>query len=908
MRHLSAAALTVTIIGFVSIAEAQTGWTGTVATISAPVVTNGWLSIPAIAVEPNGNAYAIWNRVAGAPANTLIQASRYIAATNSWGPPMTLAGPAQFGTADVAVDGSGNAFFLMTRSVAGSSEIQVVRFVPISGTMTTATLSSNGVGAAFGEVVADAAGNAIVVWEEAAGVRSARYDSASATWGGSVQISAAGAVVPRLAIDGVNDITAIWRVLSAGQQIIQAARFDSTALNWGPVIDISLTGPASPFQTTRVAADSAGNVTAVWGQSNGNNTIIQSARFVKATGMWSSATDLSAPGANAEVSNVAADSAGNAIAIWRRASGSTYVIQTARFDAGSASWRTPVDLTAPTGLPYPLPQIKLDASGNAIALWAHSQIGLGIQIQASRYTATSNQWSALVALSAAGEAAGNPDFGFDAAGNGTAVWFQSAGGLGAIQTTRWIGPPPVAPDPPTDLVASVTGNTVTFAWKAPANGTPTGYVLEGGLSPGSVLASIPTGSAATTFTFNAPLGVFFVRVHAMSGNLRSAASNEIQLVVNPPPPPSAPAALLGMVNGSRLALSWTNTFQGGAPTALQLNVTGAHTATIPLAMSDTMSFDGVPGGTYSFTLTASNAGGVSPPSNAVTLTFPGSCSGPPGIPIDFTVAKSGSTLTLTWNPPVSGAAVTSYVIHASGTITTSLPTVARSVSGTVGPGTYALSVVAANDCGTSPPTDVITVTVPGPPPTIPDLVVTGVVSGDGQLLGGARVEVRGESFRSNWRIDTHADATGRYRVERNVSFPTRVWVTAYDARFTLQPCAVWFDYGASVKEERTADVSLTATPGASGAPPAPIPVRRSISGTVYTMTPQGRRSASGASVYFDLSDSDVQAWTTTDADGRFVLCGLPMDRPLQIVGSHQSLQAWLVVQPGGDADVELILK
>ncbi len=187
--------------------------------------------------------------------------------------------------------------------------------------------------------------------------------------------------------------------------------------------------------------------------------------------------------------------------------------------------------------------------------------------------------------------------------------------------------------------------------------------------------------------------------------------------------------------------------------------------------------------------------------------------------------------------------------------------------------------------------------------------MTGVVSGDGQPLGGALIEVAG----SFGRIDTHTDATGRYRVERNVSLPTKVWVRAYHDRFTLQPCAVWFDYGASVKEERTADVSLTATPGPSGAPPAPIPGRRSISGTVYTMTPGGRRPVSGASVYFDLSDSDVQAWTTTDADGRFVLCGLPEDRALQIVGyllvaPYQSLQAWLVVQPGGDADVELILK
>ena len=89
MRHLSYAALTVAITCFGVSAEAQTGWTGTVTNISEPVVTGGWLSIPVIAVEPNGNAYAIWNRVAEAPANTLIQASQYIAATDSWGTPMT---------------------------------------------------------------------------------------------------------------------------------------------------------------------------------------------------------------------------------------------------------------------------------------------------------------------------------------------------------------------------------------------------------------------------------------------------------------------------------------------------------------------------------------------------------------------------------------------------------------------------------------------------------------------------------------------------------------------------------------------------------------------------------------------------------------------------------------------------
>jgi hypothetical protein len=304
-------------------------------------------------------------------------------------------------------------------------------------------------------------------------------------------------------------------------------------------------------------------------------------------------------------------------------------------------------------------------------------------------------------------------------------WLQIYASTRLLQGWSWVEPggdaeieltldeAPAAPDPPTDLVvSSVTGNTVTLAWKAPASSTPTGYVLEGGWSPGGVLASIPTGSTATSFTFTAPSGVFFARLHALSGDLRSGASNEIRLVVNAPLPPSAPAALLGLVNGSKLALSWTNTFQGGAPTALRLNVMGAQTATIPLSVVDAVSVNGVLGGTYTFTLTASSAAGVSPPSNPVTLTVPASCSGPPGVPTYFAVARSGRSLTLTWNPPVSGAAVTSYVIHASGALTGSLPTFTRSISGTVGPGTYSLSVVAANECGTSAPTDVITVTVP----------------------------------------------------------------------------------------------------------------------------------------------------------------------------------------------------
>ena len=80
---------------------------------------------------------------------------------------------------------------------------------------------------------------------------------------------------------------------------------------------------------------------------------------------------------------------------------------------------------------------------------------------------------------------------------------RSVGSLGwAVDNFRIYtcgsAPPPAAPSlRPACTAASIAGNVVTLRWTPPATGaTPTGYQLEGGVNPGEVLASIPTGSAA----------------------------------------------------------------------------------------------------------------------------------------------------------------------------------------------------------------------------------------------------------------------------------------------------------------------------------------------------------------------------------------------------------------------------
>ncbi len=271
--------------------------------------------------------------------------------------------------------------------------------------------------------------------------------------------------------------------------------------------------------------------------------------------------------------------------------------------------------------------------------------------------------------------------------------------------------PPTSPE---GLVASsVAGNVVTLRWTIPsAEPILTGFVLEGGVSPGEVLASIPTGSAAPTFTFAAPAGSFYVRVHALNDTARSAASNEIRIHVNTPVVPSAPANLLGLVNGSTLALAWTNTYTGGAPTSLVLDVSGAITTSVPLGVSETFSFAGVPGGTYTLSVRAQNAAGSSPPSNLVTLTFPGVCSGPPGTPADVVAYRVGQTVFVTWSPAAGGPAPTSYLLGVTGAFAGGFATTGRALSGTVGPGSYTLSVIAVNPCGASAASPPQTVVVP----------------------------------------------------------------------------------------------------------------------------------------------------------------------------------------------------
>ena len=119
----------------------------------------------------------------------------------------------------------------------------------------------------------------------------------------------------------------------------------------------------------------------------------------------------------------------------------------------------------------------------------------------------------------------------------------------------------------------------------------------------------------------------------------------------------------------------------------------------------------MPGGTYTFSVSAANAAGGSAASNPVTLTFSGACSGAPLSPTGFLAYTIGNTIFVVWDAAASGPAPTGYTLNVSGAFVGSFPTTSRTLSGAAGPGSYGLSVLATNACGSSPATPVQTLVI-----------------------------------------------------------------------------------------------------------------------------------------------------------------------------------------------------
>lgn len=275
---------------------------------------------------------------------------------------------------------------------------------------------------------------------------------------------------------------------------------------------------------------------------------------------------------------------------------------------------------------------------------------------------------------------------------------------------------------PGSLVATADGSLVHFAWALPASGgAVTNYRLELGPGPGTTTLTLDAGSTTSLSAATIAPGTWFARVRASGGGGLGPPSTEASFTLTGAP--SRPRNLNGTVNENLVSFTWASPV-AGAVAGYQIEAGSApglaNLAVLRLGVTSSFSVT-APNGSYYVRLRAGNAQGLSSASNEVFLTAGPVSAGPPQ---SLTVDVIGNTVRLSWAPPTTGGAATSYLLEAGSASTLSniatLPVAgtALTVPG-VPNGTYFVRVRGVNRAGVGPSSEEVSFTVGGPPPELP---------------------------------------------------------------------------------------------------------------------------------------------------------------------------------------------
>ncbi|MCF6212167.1 MAG: hypothetical protein L3J88_12335, partial [Gammaproteobacteria bacterium] len=237
--------------------------------------------------------------------------------------------------------------------------------------------------------------------------------------------------LPQIALNATGNALVVWQQSDDTGTKIWINHYVA-GIGWGTAKLIETDNKGDTLRP-QIAINDKGNALAVWYQDDGTRSNIWASYYVVGSG-WGSAELIETDNkGNAYLPQIALDAGGNALAVWVQSDGTRNDIWANRYLAGSG-WGSAELIETSMGSALS-PQIALDAEGNALVVWPQSD-GTRNDIWANRYVIGSG-WGIAELIEKNGWYARTPQIALSAEGNGLAVWHQSDGTRASIFANRF---------------------------------------------------------------------------------------------------------------------------------------------------------------------------------------------------------------------------------------------------------------------------------------------------------------------------------------------------------------------------------------------------------------------------------------------------------------------------------------
>ena len=340
--------------------------------------------------------------------------------------------------------------------------------------------------------------------------------------------------------------------------------------------------------------------------------------------------------------------------------------------------------------------------------------------------------------------------------NGTGHTFTvtatNAIGTGEASSPSSTVTPSGPPDAPTGVAAVAGDGLAAVSWTASSfdGGSPIiSYNVTstpGGLTAtvgGSTLSAVVTGlSNGTSYVFNV----------SASNAVGSSGASVSSTTTTPIGPPLAPFNVTAVPGNTEAAVSWSAPSDGGNPITLYNIVSDPEGLSVAVNGTERTGLvtDLTNGTAYTFTVTALNALGSSPPSTASSSVVPRRL---PDAPNNVRAIAGDESATISWNAPDDGGSpILQYNVSSTPDalgVTVDGSTLSATVTGLTNFVGYTFTVTAVNVVGSglpSAPSNEVT-----PPNDPPEVTASANTSGD----EGALLSLQLASFTDSDVADTH---------------------------------------------------------------------------------------------------------------------------------------------------------